>query len=74
MRVSMLLDRIEDIICIRSPHLLTEGKTAKFEVIFDEKLSEQRSLHEVNEQRREIFTHRARVVKKRPKLAVSERG
>jgi hypothetical protein len=45
--------------CIRSPCLLTEGKTAKFEVIFDEKLSEQRSLHEVNEQRREIFHQKA---------------
>jgi hypothetical protein len=44
---------------IRSPCLLTEGKTAKFEVIFDEKLSEQRSLHEVNEQRREIFHQKA---------------
>jgi hypothetical protein len=51
--------RINDDRGIRSPCLLTEGKTVKFEVIFDEKLSEQRSLHEVNEQRREIFHQKA---------------
>ena len=43
----------------RSRPILTEGKTVKFETIFDDNLSEQRSLHGVNEQRRENYRQKA---------------